>query len=127
MVIASLSDFLWSLLVIFFFVIYFMMLFRVIVDVFRRRDASGGKKALWLIFLLVFPLLGLLIYVIANGEEMARRDVGEAQAAQQQFDEYVRDVSGGSAAEIAKAKELLDRGAITQAEFEQIKAKALTA
>ena len=127
MAVLSLGEFLWSLLVIFFMVIYFMMLFYVIVDVFRRHDASGGKKALWLLFLLVAPLLGLLIYLIANGDHMAKRNVDAAQAQQKQFDSYVRETagSGGSAAEIEKAKGLLDSGAISQAEFDQLKAKAL--
>ncbi len=121
----NLADFMWSLLVIFFMVCYFMMLFYVIVDIFRRHDASGGKKALWLIFILVLPLLGLLIYMISNGDSMGQRSMAEAQQSQQQFDEYVKSVSGGSAAEIEKAKGLLDSGAITQQEFEAIKAKAL--
>jgi predicted PurR-regulated permease PerM len=126
MAVLSLGEFLWSLLVIFFMVIYFMMLFYVIVDVFRRHDASGGKKALWLLFLLVAPLLGLLIYLIVNGDHMAKRNVEAAQAQQKQFDSYVRETAGGgSAAEIEKAKGLLDSGAINQAEFDQIKAKAL--
>ena len=128
MVLFSLGEFLWSLLVLFFMVIYFMMLFYVIVDVFRRHDASGGKKALWLIFLLVAPLLGLLVYMITNSEAMAKRQVESAKQSQQQFDTYVRDVSGGgSAAEIEKAKGLLDSGAITQDEYNALKAKALSA
>jgi len=123
---ATLGEFLWSLLVIFFIVIYFMMLFQVIVDVFRRRDASGAKKALWLIFLLVAPLLSLLVYMIVNGDDMAKRNIKEVQASQEAFDDHVRAVAGGgSAAEIAKAKELLDSGAISQAEFDQLKARAL--
>lgn len=122
----SLGEFLWSLLVIFFMVIYFMMLFQVIIDVFRRNDASGGKKALWLIFLFCVPLVGLLVYMVANSESMAARNVKDAQRSQSQFDDYVRNVSGGgSAAEIAQAKELLDNGTIGQTEFEQLKTKAL--
>ena len=126
MPVATLGDFLWSLLVIFFMIVYFMMLFWVIVDIFRRHDASGGKKALWLIFLLFFPLVGLLAYMITNSQSMAERNAREAQQSKQQFDDYVRNTAGGgSAAEIEKAKGLLDSGAITQAEFDQIKAKAL--
>ncbi len=121
----QLASFMWSLLVIFFMVCYFMMLFYVIVDIFRRHDASGGKKALWLIFILVAPLLGLLIYMITNGDSMGQRSVAEAQQSQQDFDAYVKSVSGGSAAEIEKAKGLLDSGTITQQEFDAIKAKAL--
>src|SRR4051794_4558450 len=105
MVLFSLGEFLWSLLVIFFMVIYFMMLFYVIVDIFRRHDASGGKKALWLLFLLIFPLVGLLAYMITNSEAMAKRNVSAAKQQQDQFDSYVRQTAGGggSAAEIEKA------------------------
>ena len=128
MMLLSLGEFLWSLLVLFFMVIYFMMLFYVIVDVFRRHDASGGKKALWLLFLLVAPLVGLLAYMITNSDGMAERNVNAAQQQQDQFDDYVRTTAGGgSAAEIEKAKSLLDSGAITQDEFNALKAKALSA
>ena len=122
------GEFLWSLLVLFFMVIYFMMLFYVIVDVFRRHDASGGKKALWLLFLLVAPLVGLLAYMITNSDGMAERNVNAAQQQQYQFDSYVRTTAGGgSAAEIEKAKNLLDSAAITQDEFNALKTKALSA
>ena len=125
MVVLSLGEFLWSLLVIFFMVVYFMMLFQVIVDVFRRKDASGGKKALWLIALLILPLVGLLAYMFTNGDSMTSRNVQEMQRSQERFDDYVRDTAGGSAAEIEKAKGLLDSGAISQAEFDRLKGKAL--
>jgi hypothetical protein len=129
MVVANLGDFLWSLLVIFFMVVYFIMLFHVIGDVFRRHDATGGKKALWLLFLLFFPLLGLLAYMITNSQSMTSRDVASAKKSQESFDEYVRNVAGssggGAAAEIAQAKQLLDSGAIDQGEYETLKAKAL--
>ena len=125
MLATSFTTFLWSLIVIFFFVVYFMMLFSVIVDVFRRRDIHGGKKALWLVFILVAPLLGLLIYLIVNGHGIAERQAKDAQRSQAQFDDYVKTVAGGSADQIAKAKELLDAGTISQAEFDQLKAKAL--
>ncbi len=128
MLFADLGDVLWSLLIIFFMIIYFMMLFQVIFDVFRRRDASGFKKAAWLIFLLVVPLVGLLAYLIVNADEMASRNIRAVEASQQAFDDRVRDVAaGGAAAEIAKAKDLLDSGAISQAEYDQLKAKALGA
>jgi hypothetical protein len=125
---ADLGDVLWSLLIIFFMIIYFMMLFQVIFDVFRRRDASGFKKAVWLVFLLLAPLVGLLAYLIVNADDMARRNIRDVEASQQAFDERVREVAGGGAsAEIAKAKDLLDSGAISQAEYDQLKAKALGA
>ncbi len=119
-------TFLWSLIVIFFMVVYFFILFGVIVDVFRRHDIGGGKKALWLVFILIFPLLGLLSYVIINGHGIAQRQAKDVQQSQAQFDDYVKNVAGGGGADqIAKAKELLDAGAITQAEYDQLKAKAL--
>ena len=122
----SFLTFLWSLIVIFFMVVYFIILFTVIVDVFRRHDTSGGKKALWLIFIFFFPFLGLIVYLIVNGDGIAQRHAASQQQTQQDFDSYVRNVSGGDSAEqIAKAKGLLDSGAITQAEFDQLKAKAL--
>jgi predicted PurR-regulated permease PerM len=118
-------TFLWSLIVIFFMVVYFMMLFSVIVDIFRRHDAGGGKKALWLLFILFFPLVGLVSYLIVNGHGIAERQVKQGKQSQAEFDDYVKTVSGGGAEQIAKAKELLDAGTITQAEFDQLKAKAL--
>jgi preprotein translocase subunit YajC len=118
---------LWSMLVFFLWVAWFILLFHIIGDVFRRRDASGAKKTLWLIFLLFVPFLGVFVYLITNSDDMAKRRLEEMQAAQSQMDEYVRTTagSGGAAAEIEKAKGLLDSGAITQTEFEAIKAKAL--
>ena len=120
-------DVFWTLLVFFVWVAWFMLLFRVIGDIFRRHDIGGGAKVLWLIFVIVLPFLGVFIYLIAESEGMAKRSIERAQASQQQFDAYVRETasSGGAAAEIDKAKQLLDSGAITQAEFDAIKAKAL--
>lgn len=129
MVAATLGDFLWSLLVIFFMVVYFIMLFHVVADIFRRGDASGVKKAFWLVFILVLPMLGLLAYLITNSTSMGERDVAAVKQSQEAFDDYVRSVAGGggggAAAEIAHAKSLLDSGAISQAEFDALKAKAL--
>lgn len=125
MVGATFLDFLWSLIIIFFMISFFMILFQVIGDLFRRDDASGGKKALWLVFLVLAPFVGLLVYFITNGSGMAERQVKAVKDSQQQFDSYVQSVAGGSADQIAKAKGLLDSGAITQAEFDTIKAKAL--
>jgi hypothetical protein len=121
MVLLSLGEFLWSLLVIFFMVVYFMMLFHVIVDVFRRRDASGGKKAAWLIFLLIAPAVGLLAYLITNSEGMAERTADYAAAVQRSY--------GGAdpTTQINQAKALLDSGAISPDEYNQLKARALSA
>ena len=117
----------WSMLIFFVWIAWFMLLFHIVGDVFRRRDASGATKTLWLIFLLFIPFLGTFVYLIVNGDDMARRRIEEAEAARSQMDEYVRTTagSGGAAAEIEKAKGLLDSGAITQTEFDAIKAKAL--
>ncbi len=121
-----LLDVIWTMLVFFLWVAWFFLLFKIIGDLFRRRDASGFQKALWLIFLLFVPFLGVFVYLIVNSDEMAQRDMERAQAAQQQFDSYVQSAAGsGPAAEIDKAKKLLDSGAITQAEYDAIKAKAL--
>jgi predicted PurR-regulated permease PerM len=120
-------DVFWTLLIFFAWIVWFMLLFRIIVDIFRRHDIGGGTKTLWLIFVILLPFLGVFVYLIANSKEMADRDVSDVQAQQQQFDSYVKSVasSGGAAAEIDKAKQLLDNGTITQAEFDSIKAKAL--
>lgn len=122
-------DALWTMIVFFAWVMWFWLVISMLTDVFRRHDISGGAKALWTIFIIFLPLLGVLIYLISQGKGMAERRLGEAQAAQAQFDAHVREVAGGggagAAAEIEKAKQLLDSGAITQAEFDALKAKAL--
>jgi Short C-terminal domain/Phospholipase_D-nuclease N-terminal len=119
-------EVMWTLIVFFAWVIWFWILITILADVFRRRDIGGGKKALWVVFLILVPFLGVLVYLIINHDEMAERNVKEAKASQAQFDEYVKSVAGGGAtAEIERAKQLLDSGAISQAEFETIKAKAL--
>jgi hypothetical protein len=120
-------DVFWTFIVFFVWVAWFLLLFHIIGDVFRRRDISGGKKAAWLIFILFVPFIGTFAYLIANSDDMARRNIESAQAAQADADAYIRSVAGsdGAAAEIERAKGLLDSGAITQAEFDAIKAKAL--
>lgn len=121
-------DVFWSMLVFFAFFIWLMILFRIFADIFRRRDIGGGAKALWVIFVIVLPFLGVLIYLITQNDGMGQRALDDAQAQQARTDAYVRSVAGsggGAAAEIEKAKGLLDSGAITQAEFDAIKSKAL--
>jgi hypothetical protein len=120
-------DVFWTIIVFFAWVAWLMILFRVIGDIFRRHDTSGWGKAAWLVFVIVLPFLGVLIYLIANGDGMAKRDVEHARAARAEFDDYVKTVadSSGPAAEIDRAKRLLDSGAINQAEFDAIKAKAI--
>ena len=117
---------LWSMLLIFGFVIWFWLLITVFSDLFRRHDISGGKKVLWIILLFASSFIGILIYLIVNGHGMAERNAKQMQQAQKQFDDHVKEVAGGSAAEIAHAKSLLDSGAITQDEFEALKTKALS-
>jgi hypothetical protein len=120
-------DVLWTMFIFFAWVIWFFLLFRVFGDIFRRPDLSGWGKVGWTILVIVLPYIGVFIYLIANSTGMAARDMSRAEAAQTQMDDYIRTTAGGSAAEIEKAKQLLDSGAITQAEYEQIKAKALAA
>ena len=122
-------DVLWTMLIFFAWIIWFWLLITVFADVFRRHDTSGFAKVLWIIFVILVPFLGVFIYLIVNHDGMTERTVTQAKAQQAQMDEYVRNVagSGGAAAEIEKAKGLLDSGAITQAEFESMKAKALAA
>jgi hypothetical protein len=122
-------DIVGTMLIFFAWVIWFWILIRVLVDVFRRHDISGWGKAAWTAFMVVLPFLGVLVYLIAHGKEMGQRDLEQARASQSQFDDYVRSVAGdgagGAAGEIAKAKGLLDSGAISQSEFDALKAKAL--
>ena len=120
-------EVLWTMLVFFAWVAWFWLLIAIASDIFRRHDIGGGKKAVWLIFMLFVPFIGVLSYLIANNDSMTQRNIERAQAQKTQMDEYVRSVAdgGGAAAEIDRAKKLLDDGAITQAEFEAIKSKAL--
>ena len=119
------ADVLWSMIIFFFWVIWIWIVITVLVDVFRRSDIGGWAKAAWVIFVVILPWLGVLVYLIAQHDGMRERSVKQAQAQRREFDDYVRETAGGSAAEIAKAKELLDAGAITQQEFAALKAKAL--
>jgi Short C-terminal domain/Phospholipase_D-nuclease N-terminal len=120
-------DVFWTLLVFFAWVIWFWLLITVLADVFRRHDISGWAKVGWTIFVIIVPFLGVLIYLGTQSQHMAERNVQDAQAARAQMDDYVRSVAteGGAAAEIERAKKLLDSGAISQAEFDAIKQKAL--
>jgi hypothetical protein len=120
-------DILWTMIIFFTWVVWIWIMVVILTDVFRRRDVSGWGKALWVIFLIVLPFLGALVYLIAQHDGMAQRQVDAARGQKEQMDEYVRSVasSGGAAAEIDKAKQLLDSGAINQTEFDALKAKAL--
>ena len=120
-------NILWSMIIFFIWVAWIWMMITILSDVFRRRDIGGWAKAAWTVFMILVPFLGALIYLIANSDGMAQRRAEDVRGQRAQMDDYVRSVagSGGAAAEIDKAKQLLDTGAINQAEFEALKAKAL--
>lgn len=121
------GQFLWSLLVIFFMIMYFMILFSVVIDLFRNHQMGGFAKALWIIFLIFIPLISLLVYVIVYGKSMAQRQQAAVVEAQQEQADYIKQVAGTSPAEqIAQAQQLLNSGAISQDEFDKLKAKALS-
>jgi hypothetical protein len=120
-------DVMWTMLVFFLWIAWFWILFGVWGDIFRRHDLSGLGKTGWFIFTLVLPFLGVFIYVVSQNDGMNQRNLERAQAQRAKMDDYVRSTagSGGAAAEIEKAKQLLDSGAITQPEFDALKQKAL--
>ena len=120
-------DVFWTMVVFFVWIIWIWLLISIIGDVFRRRDTSGFTKVLWIVFVILVPFLGVFVYLIANHDGMAERSMQRAGAQRAQMDEYVRTTAGrgGAAGEIERAKGLLDSGAITQAEYDAIKAKAL--
>jgi Short C-terminal domain/Phospholipase_D-nuclease N-terminal len=119
-------DIFWTMIIFFAWVAWLWTVFTVFADVFRRDDIGGWGKAGWVVLVIVLPFLGVLIYLIAQHDGMRERSLAQAKSQKVAFDSYVREAAGGSAAEIAKAKELLDSGAISQAEFDAIKAKALS-
>ncbi len=126
----SFWDFFWLMIWTFLFVAYLMVMFQIVVDIFRDRDSSGFVKAIWVICLIFLPFITALVYLIAKGKDMTERRMADVSAAQAAQADYIRSVagSGGGASaadQIARAKELLDSGAISQAEFDQLKAKAL--
>lgn len=122
----SFWDFIWYTLVIFAFVAYLMILFMILTDLFRDHKLSGWWKAVWIVFLFIFPWLTALVYLIARGRGMSERTIAAQQTAKADADAYIKSVAGKSPADqIADAKALLDSGTITQAEFDSLKAKAL--
>ena len=122
-------NILWSMIIFFVWVTWIWMMILILSDVFRRSDLSGWGKAGWTTFLIVLPFLGALFYLISQSDKMAERSAQVAHDQRAQMDDYVRTVAGngGPAGEIAKAKQLLDTGAIDQAEYQAIKARALAA
>jgi hypothetical protein len=122
----SFWEVLWFCFVSFVFIAYLMVMFSIIADIFRDPDMSGGLKAVWLIALIFLPFVTAIAYLITRGKSMQERSARTAAAARQQQDDYIRQVAGSSPAEqIEKAQAMLDRGAITPGEFDQLKAKAL--
>lgn len=124
----SFWDIIWFIIISYLFIAYLILLFNVIRDIFRDQEMSGIAKAVWFVALLFLPLLTLLVYLIARGSGMAKRDYQARLHAQSAQDDYIKSVAGATSsptAEIEKAKSLLDSGAISQAEFDAIKQKAL--
>jgi type VI protein secretion system component VasK len=118
----------WTMMFWFLWIAWIVLLIRVIGDIFRSRDMGGGAKALWAIFVIVIPWLGVLVYLIARGHKMSEHDVAHAQAQEAQFRSHVQDVAatnGGTADELAKLADLEAQGVITEAEFTAQKAKIL--
>ena len=128
----SFWDFFWLTIVVFFFFAWLMVLFQILVDLFRDKDVSGGVKAVWVVALIIVPFITALIYLVSRGAGMASRSQASASAARAETDAYIRSVAGGGGAgtspaeQISHAKQLLDSGAITETEFQQLKAKALS-
>jgi predicted PurR-regulated permease PerM len=122
-------NILWDILIIFAWLIFIWIAITVLIDVFRRHDLSGWAKAAWVVFVVILPWIGVLAYLIFNHSGMSERSEKQARTQQDQFDQLVRHAAGGggggAAGEIERAKQLLDSGAITQEEFESLKAKAL--
>ena len=125
----SFGQALWTMFIFFVWILWFYLLFTVFADLFSRHDIGGWGKAGWTVFVIILPFLGVFIYLIAEGKAMGERRMKQVQAAQAQTDSYIKTVAGSATAsdQIAQAKQLLDSGAITQTEFDQLKAKALAA
>jgi hypothetical protein len=123
----SFWDVIWIVIVSFAFIAYLMVMFNIVIDLFRDTSVSGWMKAVWIVLLIFFPLITALVYLIVRGGGMADRSVAEAQQVQADTDDYIRSVAGSAspAEQIAQAKGLLDSGAITQQEYDALKAKAL--
>jgi hypothetical protein len=123
-----LLEVIWTIIVFFLWVVWIWTVIAVLGDVFRRHDISGWGKAAWTFLIIAIPFLGVLAYLVSQGQHMAERSAEQMKVAQKQYEQHIQEVAGGgggAAGEIANAKALLDSGAITQAEFDQIKEKAL--
>ncbi len=124
-----LLEVLWTIVIFFGFVVWIWILFTMFADLFRRQDIGGWTKTAWIIFVVILPFLGVFVYLISQHKGISERSIRQQESAKREMDQYVRTVSGSSdpTQQIAKGEELLKAGAITQAEFEQIKQRALTA
>ena len=119
-------DILWTMFIFFAWVIWFWLLITIFADIFRRHDISGGMKALWSIFVIITPFIGVFIYLITQSKGMNERNLQNVKQQRQQADEYIRSVAADDpASQISQAKSLLDSGAINQQEFDSLKQKAL--
>ncbi|MFG3343807.1 SHOCT domain-containing protein [Streptomyces sp. NPDC048018] len=128
-----LLDLFWTMLWFFLWIMWLFLLFKIVTDIFRDDEMSGWGKAGWLIFCILLPFLGVLVYVIARGKGMSRRDVKQAKESEAAFQDYIRRTAGasaggkgGSADELARLAELKNKGAITDEEFQRAKAKVLS-
>ena len=118
----------WSMFIFFLWIIWIWILITVFIDIFRSHDLSGGAKALWFLFVLFIPLIGVLVYLIARGGSMHERSVRQAQHQEQEFRSYLQQAAGSQASpadQLAKLADLRDRGVITAEEFDRQKAKIL--
>lgn len=125
----SFWDVVWFIFISFAFVAYLMVMFSIVTDLFRDRDTSGWAKAVWIFLLIFAPLITALVYLIVRGSGMTERSMRSAEAMKEQQDSYIREVAGqvSPVDQVAKAKAMLDAGAISQSEFDALKAKALAA
>ena len=121
-------GFFWSMLIFFLWFAWLILLFRIFADIFRQKEMGGLAKALWMIFVVILPFLGVLMYVIFHGSSMAQRDYQSAVDQQKAFDSYVKQTAGStsSADELTKLAALKDQGVLTDAEFSAQKAKLLS-
>jgi hypothetical protein len=121
-------DVFWTMIIFFAWVVWIWMIIVIFTDIFRRHDIGGWAKAAWIVFMIILPFLGVLVYLIAQHDGMAERQAQDVKQARQDSDAYVRSVvaSTSPAGEIERAKALLDSGTITQADFDSLKASALS-
>ena len=119
-------DVVWTMFIFFAWIIWFWLLITIFADIFRRHDISGGKKALWVVFVIITPFIGVFIYLITQNKGINERNLQNVKQQRQQADEYIRSVAADDpASQIAQAKSLLDSGAINQQEFDSLKQKEL--